>query len=53
LPLEQATTYLDETATPPGAYLDLLATRARELFALGRPATTEQTIATTWTVSLQ
>ena len=53
LALEQAAAYLDETATTPGAYLGLLATSARELFALGRPATTEQTIATTWTVSLQ
>jgi hypothetical protein len=33
-------------------YLDLLRERAPELFALGRPATTEQTIATTWTLAL-
>jgi tetratricopeptide (TPR) repeat protein len=52
LALEQAAAYLQQTATAPGDYLDLLATRARELFALGRPATSEQTIATTWTISL-
>jgi len=51
LALEQAAAYLQQTTTPPGEYLDLLATRARELFALGPPATSEQTIATIWTVS--
>jgi tetratricopeptide (TPR) repeat protein len=44
--------YLDETSTPALDYLDLLRDRGPELFALGRPATSEQTIATTWTVSL-
>jgi tetratricopeptide (TPR) repeat protein len=53
LALEQAAAYLEQTHTPPGEYLELLATRARELFALGRPATSEQTIATIWSVSLQ
>ncbi|HZD00630.1 MAG TPA: FxSxx-COOH system tetratricopeptide repeat protein [Actinomycetes bacterium] len=53
LALEQAAAYLQQTATPPGEYLDLLTTRTRELFALGRPATSEQTIATIWSVSLQ
>jgi tetratricopeptide (TPR) repeat protein len=53
LALEQAAAYLQETATTPSEYLTLLDTRARELFALGRPATTEHTIATTWTVSLR
>ena len=52
LALEQAAAYLQQTGTAPGGYLDLLATRAGELFALGRLATSEQTIATTWTVSL-
>jgi tetratricopeptide (TPR) repeat protein len=51
LALEQAAAYLEETAIDVGEYLDLLADRP-ELFALGQPATTEQTIATTWTVSL-
>jgi tetratricopeptide (TPR) repeat protein len=53
LALEQAAAYLEETATPTAEYLTLLDTNAKELFALGRPATTEQTIATIWTVSLQ
>jgi hypothetical protein len=53
LALEQAAAYLDETATPVGDYLALLGTHARELFALGQPVTSEQTIATTWMVSLQ
>jgi tetratricopeptide (TPR) repeat protein len=52
LALEQAAAYLDETATGVADYLDLLRDRAQELFALGRPATTEQTIATTWRVAL-
>jgi tetratricopeptide (TPR) repeat protein len=53
LALEQAAAYLEETASTPGEYLDLLGTHARELFALGRPATTAQIITTTWAVSLQ
>jgi tetratricopeptide (TPR) repeat protein len=53
LALEQAAAYVDETAIAVNDYLDLLANHARELFQLGRPATTEQTIATTWTVSVQ
>jgi hypothetical protein len=52
LALEQAAAYLEETAIGVRDYLDLLGERSRELFQLGRPATTEQTIATTWTVSL-
>jgi tetratricopeptide (TPR) repeat protein len=52
LALEQAAAYLEQTHTPAGEYLGLLAIRARELFALPRPATSEQTIATIWTVSL-
>jgi hypothetical protein len=52
LALEQAAAYLEETASCPGEYLDLLSERARELFALGQPASTAQTIATTWAVSL-
>jgi NB-ARC domain len=52
LALEQAAAYLDETSTSAADYLDLLRDRSLELFALGQPATSEQTIATTWTVSL-
>jgi tetratricopeptide (TPR) repeat protein len=51
LALEQAAAYLSETQTPPAEYLELLGDRAPELFALGRPANSQQTIATTWTVS--
>jgi tetratricopeptide (TPR) repeat protein len=51
LALEQAAAYLEETHTPPAEYLELLRDRARELFALGRPTNSQQTIATTWTVS--
>ena len=53
LALEQSAAYLEETASSPSEYLDLLASHARELLALGQPATTAQTIATTWAVSLQ
>jgi tetratricopeptide (TPR) repeat protein len=53
LALEQAAAYLEETATTPNDYLDLLGARTRELFTLGQPATTAQTVATTWAVSLQ
>jgi hypothetical protein len=52
LALEQAAAYLEETGTSAGEYVELLRDRAPELFTLGRPATTEHTIATTWTVSL-
>jgi tetratricopeptide (TPR) repeat protein len=52
LALEQAAAYLEETGTPPDEYLALLRDRAPELFALGRPTTSDQTIATTWTASL-
>jgi tetratricopeptide (TPR) repeat protein len=53
LALEQAAAYLEQTRTPPDQYLGLLASRAWELLALGRPTTSEQTIATTWSVSLK
>jgi tetratricopeptide (TPR) repeat protein len=53
LALEQAAAYLEETDTAAADYVALLGVHARELFALGRPATTEQTVATTWTAALQ
>ena len=53
LALEQAAAYLEETTTAVSDYLELLRDRSPELFALGRPATSEETIATTWTVSLE
>jgi tetratricopeptide (TPR) repeat protein len=51
LALEQAAAYLEATSTPPSEYMDLLRERASELFALGVVASSEQTIATTWTLS--
>jgi tetratricopeptide (TPR) repeat protein len=53
LALDQAAAYLDEADIPAGDYLALVGDRAGELFALGRPTTSEQTIATTWTISLE
>jgi tetratricopeptide (TPR) repeat protein len=52
LALEQAAAYLEETASPATAYLQLLGDRARELLALGHPTTTEQRVATVWRVAL-
>jgi tetratricopeptide (TPR) repeat protein len=52
LALEQAAAYLEQTHTSSGLYLEMLATRARELFALGRSVTSQQTIATIWSLSL-
>ena len=53
LALEQAAAYLEATSTPPSDYLDLLRDRASELFALGVAASSQQTIATTWILSLR
>jgi hypothetical protein len=53
LALDQAAAYLEETDITPDEYLALLGACTRELFALGRPSTTERTIATTWTVAIQ
>jgi tetratricopeptide (TPR) repeat protein len=52
LALEQAAAYMEETPTTPAEYLELLRDQAKELFALGRPTGSQQTIATTWTVAL-
>jgi tetratricopeptide (TPR) repeat protein len=52
LALEQAAAYMEETTTTPSDYLWLLVDRAKELFTLGRPTGSQQTIATTWTVAL-
>jgi tetratricopeptide (TPR) repeat protein len=53
LALEQAAAYLEATATPPNEYLDLLGDRAGELLALRAASSSEQTIITTWTLSLR
>jgi tetratricopeptide (TPR) repeat protein len=52
LALEQAAAYLEATSTPPAEYLSLLRDRVGELFALGAASHSEQTIATTWTLSI-
>jgi len=53
LALEQASAYIEETVIPIGEYVSLFTERAAELFNLGRASTTEQTIATIWTLSLK
>jgi tetratricopeptide (TPR) repeat protein len=53
LALEQAAAYLEATSTPPDEYLEALRDRAGELFALRTASSSEQTIATTWTLSLR
>jgi len=53
LALEQAAAYLEATSTRPAEYLSLLRERAAELFTLGQPFNYEETIATTWSVSLE
>jgi tetratricopeptide (TPR) repeat protein len=53
LALEQAAAYLEETGTTAREYLELLHEHEPQLLALGRPVNSEQTIATTWTVSLE
>jgi tetratricopeptide (TPR) repeat protein len=52
LALEQAAAYLDETHTTPADYLTLFREHGADLLALGEPLTTEQTVATTWQVSI-
>jgi hypothetical protein len=52
LALEQAAAYMDETHTTPADYLALYREHGAELLALGKPLSTEQTVATTWQVSL-
>jgi tetratricopeptide (TPR) repeat protein len=53
LALEQAAAYIEETATPVLEYVGLFAERARELFALGRPSNSRDTITTIWALSLE
>jgi tetratricopeptide (TPR) repeat protein len=53
LALEQAAAYLDETGISAGEYLELLGERAGQLYGLGTPSSSEETIATIWTVSLE
>ena len=53
LALEQAAAFLDQTGLPAAEYLDLLRVRARELYARGRAAGHQDTIATLWSVSFK
>jgi tetratricopeptide (TPR) repeat protein len=53
LALEQAAAYMEATSTPPTEYLGLLRERANEVLNLGALWGTEQTVASTWSVSLE
>jgi tetratricopeptide (TPR) repeat protein len=53
LALEQAAAYLDRTQMPGREYLDLLRSRAYELYARGQVTGRPDTIATLWDISLQ
>lgn len=52
LALEQAAAYMNRAQEPPEEYLELLRSRADELYALGRVSSRTDTIATLWNVSL-
>jgi len=52
LALEQAGAYMEETQTSLTYYLDLFHGHASELFTLGEPANSQQSVATTWVLSL-
>jgi hypothetical protein len=52
LALEQAAAYMDRAQEPGEEYLDLLRSRASELYALGRVSSRTDTVATLWNVSL-
>jgi TIR domain len=52
LALEQAAAYMDLTEMPGQEYLDLLRTRAADLYALGRVSSRDDTVATLWDLSL-
>jgi hypothetical protein len=52
LALEQAAAYMDRAELPGGEYLELLHSRAADLFARGRVSSRTDTIATLWNVSL-
>ena len=53
LALEQALSYMDETRTSPMEYLALYHEHTSELFSLGQPASYQQTLSSTWSVSLE
>jgi hypothetical protein len=51
LALEQASAYITRSQLPPDDYLQLLRTRAQQLYGRGRVASREDTVATLWTLS--
>ncbi|MEO3863335.1 FxSxx-COOH system tetratricopeptide repeat protein [Acrocarpospora sp. B8E8] len=53
LALDQVAAYLDQTGMPVEEYLELLGTRASDLYVRGRPASYRGTIATIWSLSIQ
>ena len=53
LALEQAAAYLDRTRIPALEYLDLLRSRAADLYARGKVTSRKDTIATLWDISLE
>jgi hypothetical protein len=52
LALEQAAAYLDRSQMPAGEYLELLRSRAADLYARGQVTSRKDTIATLWDISL-
>jgi len=52
LALEQAAAYLDQTGLPADEYLDLLRSRAADLYRRGRVSSRADTVATLWDISL-
>jgi hypothetical protein len=52
LALEQAAAYMKRTQEPAEEYLELLGSRAADLFARGRVSSRTDTIATLWNISL-
>jgi len=52
LALTQAAAYLEQTGTPPAEYLDLLATRTRDLLDQNRPADYPHSLAASWQLAL-
>jgi len=53
LALEQAVSYLEETGISPSDYVALLRGRAEDLVSKGTAASYEETVASTWSVSLR
>jgi tetratricopeptide (TPR) repeat protein len=53
LALAEATAYMEETQVGLDEYLELVRTRAMELFGLDKPVGAERRVATVWSVSLE